>query len=265
MVTVTAHPRATLLVPAMAGLVATIWAALIVWEQGPYGRYLEHGSWTDAGLAAGLCRAVPGGSWLVPGALYAVGWMLMTAAMMLPSTLPLLRRFERLAAARNGRAKLMLLLIGGYLVAWLAFGIAAHVLDALLHAAAGRSAWLALNGWAVGAVVLGGAGLFQFSRLKRLCLDRCRAPLGFILRRWHGRTPYRDAFAIGLDHGVFCVGCCWALMMLMFIVGTGNVGWMLALGALMAIEKNAPGMRWLSGTVGFALLALAAIVAAENI
>jgi predicted metal-binding membrane protein len=94
-----------------------------------------------------------------------------------------------------------------------------------------RSDWLTFNAWVLGASVLAIAGLFQFSPLKYHSLDKCRTPLTFIMQHWHGITPRLDAFLIGTHHGVFCVGCCWAIMLLMFVVGSGNVGWMLVLGA----------------------------------
>jgi len=215
------------LLPIMAGLIGMAWLALFLWEQSPYGRYLDHGRWTDLGLAASICRALPGGAVVLPGLLYAGGWLLMSAAMMLPTALPLLQRFDRLTAARGDRGGLIALVIIGYLLVWLGFGVAAHLLDAALHATAQRSAWLTFNAWVLGASVLAIAGLFQFSRLKYHCLDKCRTPLSFIIQHWHGTTPQRDAFLLGLHHGVFCVGCCWAIMLLMFLVGTGNVGWML--------------------------------------
>jgi predicted metal-binding membrane protein len=98
------------------------------------------------------------------------------------------------------------------------------------------------------------AGGFQFSRLKYRCLDKCRAPLSFVMERWRGRNELRNALLLGIDHGIFCVGCCWALMLLMFGVGVGNVGWMLSLGALMAVEKNMPWGRKVSRPLGLALL-----------
>jgi predicted metal-binding membrane protein len=257
--------RQSWLVPIMAGLIGTAWIALFLWEQSPYGRYLEHGRWTDLGFAAPICRVLPGGEVLLPGLLYAGGWLLMSAAMMLPTALPLLHRFDRLTAARGDRVRLMALLVIGYLLAWLGFGVAAHALDAAVHAVARQSDWLTLNGWLPGAAVLAIAGLFQFSRLKYHCLDKCRTPLSFIIQHWHGTTPQRDAFLLGMHHGLFCVGCCWAVMLLMFIVGTGNVAWMLALGALMAIEKNAKWGRRLSQPLGFALLGVAAVIVVDNI
>jgi predicted metal-binding membrane protein len=108
------------------------------------------------------------------------------------------------------------------------------------------------------------AGGFQFSRLKYRCLDKCRAPLSFVMEHWRGRHDRRNAFVLGIHHGIFCVGCCWALMLLMFGVGVGNVGWMLGLGAVMAIEKNLPWGRKLSAPVGAALLACGALIALNH-
>jgi predicted metal-binding membrane protein len=252
------------LVPTLGLLIATAWAALWLWAQSPYGRYLDHGHWTDVGVAAGICRALPNGDVLLPVALYAGGWVLMTAAMMLPTIMPLLHRFERLTEARSDRRFLAALLIAGYLLVWAAFGFSAHLLDTALHLIVRQSAWLEVNGWVLGALVLATAGAFQFTRLKYRCLDRCRTPFTFIAQYWRGRQPMWNAFALGIHHGAFCVGCCWAIMLLMFVVGTGNVGYMLALGAIMALEKNARWGRRLSRPLGIALLGWAAIVTAVN-
>ena len=256
--------RETLFVPIMGILIGTAWAALWLWEQSPYGRYLDHGHWTEIGFAADICRALPAGDLLLPGLLYAGGWVLMSAAMMLPTALPLLLLFDRVTAARPDRLALIGLLITGYLLVWSAFGVAAHLLDAGLHAAVARSGWLLLNGWVLGAITLTIAGLFQFSQVKYHCLDKCRTPFSFIAQHWNGRTPHLSAFRLGMHHGMFCVGCCWAIMLLMFIVGTGNVGWMLILGAVMALEKNAPWGGRLSHPLGLALLAWAGAIAAAN-
>ena len=86
------------------------------------------------------------------------------------------------------------------------------------------------------------------------CLHRCRSPLGFILAHWRGRRERLAAFRIGLHHGLFCVGCCWSLMLLMFAVGVGSLGWMLGLGAVMAAEKNLPWGRRLTTPLGLLLL-----------
>ncbi|MCC7273272.1 MAG: DUF2182 domain-containing protein [Alphaproteobacteria bacterium] len=249
----------------MAGLVVTAWAALALWERSPYGRYLDHGDWTQAGLAAGICRVLPAGPTVLPALLYAGGWLLMTAAMMLPTTLPLLGLFRRLTAGRADAARLVGLVVTGYLGVWGLFGLAAHGLDVALHAAAAGSAWITFDGWIVGAAVLALAGAFQFSALKHHCLDRCRTPLSFLMAHWHGIRPHAEALRLGAAHGLYCVGCCWAIMLLMFVVGTGSVGWMLVLGAVMAVEKNAPWGRRLAAPLGLALLGWSAAVIVTNL
>ena len=250
----------------LAGLLtAAAWLALLLWRQGPYGRYLDHGNWTAAGFGADICAALPAAGWALPGMLYVGGWLLMIAAMMLPTVIPLFDRFDRIVSDRPDRGLLLGLLIAGSLLTWLAFGAAAHLLDAGLHQAALQSDWLRFNGWMVGALVLAGAGLFQFSRLKHHCLMRCRTPLGFIATHWRGRTPLRNALRLGLDHGAFCVGCCWAIMLLMFVVGTASLGWMLLLGAVMALEKNTVWGARLSRPLGAGLLAAAGMLAGANL
>ena len=239
----------------MGTLIAAAWLLLWLWSASPYGRYLDHGRWTDAGALAALCRAVPEGDVVVPALLYAAGWVLMIAAMMLPTTLPILGMFRRMTSSRPDAGRVLALVVAGYLGAWLAFGLAAHVADWAVHALAARAPWLALNGWVIGVAVLGTAGLFQFSALKYRCLEKCHTPLAFILARWHGRNPGREALALGFAHGAFCVGCCWALMLLMFVVGTGSLAWMLGLAAVMAAEKNLPGGRRLRTPLGLALIA----------
>jgi len=240
-----------------AGVAASAWTVLALWSASPYGRYLDHGRWGDLGFAAEICRALPAGEVLVPAAVHAVAWTLMVAAMMLPTTLPLVAIFRRITAGRSDASRLLVILVAGYLCAWLGFGLLAHTVDAWLVDAARESSWLLTHGWIVGALVVGGAGAFQFSSLKYRCLDKCRTPYGFVMERWRGKAPAQEAFEIGFDNGVFCVGCCWALMLLMFVVGMGNIGWMLALGALMAIEKNLPWGKKLSAPLGVALLAWA--------
>lgn len=134
-----------------------------------------------------------------------------------------------------------------------------------VHELIRESVWLKFNGWAFGAIVFLVAGLFQFSSLKYRCLDQCRAPLSFVMRHWNGQDVRRHALLLGLDHGVYCVGCCWALMLLMFVLGTGSVGWMLLLGAAMAAEKNLPFGRRLAAPLGGALILGSALIVASNV
>jgi predicted metal-binding membrane protein len=249
----------------MAGLVTSAWVTLLVWSNSPYGRYLDHGRWTDVGLGAAICSAIPAGDLVLPALLYAAGWLLMIAAMMLPTTLPVLEIFRRITAGRSDAGPLVGLVVSGYLLAWFGFGLLAHAADWVLHFAVAGNSWFIVNGWAVGAAVLAIAGLFQFSALKYRCLDKCRTPLGFVIERWRGKSPTREALRLGFDHGAFCVGCCWALMLMMFVVGTGSVGWMLALSAVMAAEKNLAGGQRLSAPLGIALVAWAVVLVAVNL
>ena len=244
----------------IALLSAAAWAVLALWSASPYARYLDHGGWGDSGLLAELCRGLPGAP-AIPVLLYTLAWLLMIAAMMLPTTLPLLGIFSRMTASRPDAGLLLTSVVLGYAVAWLGFGLLAHGLDSGLHAAAARADWLVAHGGLVGALVLVAAGAFQFSALKYRCLERCRTPFAFVNARWHGHRPSREAFRIGLDHGLFCVGCCWALMLVMFVVGMGNLGWMFIVAGAMAAEKNLPWGRRLRTPLGLGLIVWGAVLA----
>jgi predicted metal-binding membrane protein len=250
--------------PLFAGTVGLAWVALLLWDMSPYSRYLYH-DWTTQGLLASLCASLPGGEVLVPGLIFVAGWVLMTAAMMLPTTLPLVMVFRRMTFAMPRGGTLVTALLSGYLAAWTAFGIAAHALGLAAGELVRRSVWLTFNGWLIGAAVLLCAGLFQFTSLKYRCLDACRSPLGFVTARWQGRRPLPESFRLGWSHGVYCVGCCWPLMLVMMAVGMGSIGWMLALGAFMALEKNSPWGPRIGRPVGASLIIMAAGLTAAGL
>ncbi len=241
-----------LFLPLVTALIALAWLTLGVWGQSPSGRYLSHHS-LEAVRGSGLLMLV-----------FIAGWTLMVVAMMLPTSLPLVMLFQRLIRQREDRLTLVLLLIGGYLSIWMLFGSAIYVGDAILHEGVERLAWLSANAWAISAATLALAGLYQFTPLKYWCLDKCRSPLSFILQHWHGRAEALHAFQLGLHHGLFCLGCCWTLMLLMFAVGVGNLGWMLVLGTVMAVEKNMPWGCKLSAPLGLALIAWSLILAVSR-
>jgi len=254
------HRRVFLVV--WGALVVLAWASLWAWAASPYGRYLDHGDWMSAGPLAQLCRAVPAGEVVLPLVWVASAWVLMTTAMMLPTTLALFNSFDRLTSHRSDHALLLTMLGLGYMVAWAAFGLVAHAAHGALLALIDRVHWLTVHAWTIGVATLTLAGAFQFSALKHRCLDKCRTPLSFVMQHWRGREPVRRAFMLGLHHGVYCVGCCWALMLLMFMLGMGSLGWMLVLAALMAAEKNLSWGRRLSAPLGVVLLAWGAALAA---
>jgi predicted metal-binding membrane protein len=249
-----ARRLATLLV---AGVAVPAWALLALWSASPWRGWLDHGGWGDTLALSPLCRAVPGGEILVPALAAALAWLLMIAAMMVPTALPLVTTFRRAVADRADASRLVGLVLAGYAAAWMAFGVAAHAADTGIRTLAAGSPWLVAHAWLIGALVLAAAGAFQFSALKYRCLERCRTPFGFVNAHWHGARPLPEAFRLGFDHGAFCVACCWALMLVTFVVGMGNPGWMLAIAAAMAIEKNLPGGHRIRTPLGLGLLAWA--------
>jgi predicted metal-binding membrane protein len=232
----------TILLVALAAVVGTSWTALLLWGASPSARYLGHG-----GLERGADAAET--------ALFVGGWLLMTVAMMLPTTWPLLLTFQALVRRRRRPGRLVALLASGYVVTWSIVGLMLHTGDRLVHAAAEAIPWLGEHAGLIAAGTVLVAGIYQFAPLKYRCLDECRSPLGFVLNHWRGVHERREAFLLGVRHGLFCVGCCWSLMLLMFAVGMGSLTWMFALGTIMAIEKNAAWGRRLSHPLGIVLVA----------
>jgi predicted metal-binding membrane protein len=227
----------------MSGLIGFAWLALWLWGQSPGGRFLNHAHLAELNFEEA-------GFLLV----YVAGWTLMTVAMMLPTTLPLIKLFYRITSRRSDRLILLYLLLVGYLSIWVLFGLLVHLGDWLLHRLVAQSPWLSTNSWLIGASILILAGIYQFTPLKYHCLEKCRSPLSFIMERWSGRDERRQSFRLGIDHGLFCLGCCWSLMLLMFGVGSGNLGWMLGLATVMVIEKNLSWGRHLSQGLGIILV-----------
>ncbi|HLG70750.1 MAG TPA: DUF2182 domain-containing protein [Chloroflexota bacterium] len=172
---------------------------------------------------------------LAQAGLFLVSWLLMTAAMMLPTSLPMIDTFGQLARHKPGASSRVTLFALSYLAVWAAFGLAAYVFDVQVHAAVARSRVLASHTALLSAAALLLAGAYQFTPLKHRCLTLCRAPLSFLMAHW--RDGLRGAFSMGFRHGLTCVGCCWALMFLMFALGMAQLSWMLGLALLMFVEK----------------------------
>lgn len=212
-----------LLASTIGTLTILAWTALWLWGRSPSGHLMMHGT------------------------LFVAGWTLMTIAMMLPTTIPLLWMFRRMAAGRANSVELVSLVIAGYLIVWVVFGLLALAGTRILHRTIPSGPWLSAG-------LLGLAGLYQFTPFKYACLDKCHSPMQFLIARWRGGRERWQALHIGVDHGLFCVGCCWSLMLLMFLTGAGSLGAMLLLGALMALEKNLPWGRRLSAPLGVLLL-----------
>jgi predicted metal-binding membrane protein len=183
-------------------------------------------------------------------------WWVMMAAMMVPASVPLIllyvrtiRRGQRLGQIADGPVPAAWML-GGYLAVWFGFSVVASGLQVGL-AAAGLVSEMMLwsqSRWLSAALLLL-AALFQLSPLKRACLAACRAPVAFLSRHW--RSGRWGAVRMGLRHGTECLGCCWALMLLLFVGGTMNLIWIAALGTLVLVERLAPfGARTVPLTAG---------------
>jgi len=229
----------------LGALALVAWLSLGVWSASPYGAYLRHD--------------VVGAN-LFDLSVFTAGWVLMIVAMMLPSTIPLVLVFAGVVSRRPGPGVLVALLLAGYLSVWAAMGAAAWLADRAIHAAVDAWPWLAGHPQLIMGGTLLTAGLWQFSPIRDRCLEECRSPFGFVVNRWRAVAVRREAFAMGVAHGAFCVGCCWSLMLIMFGVGISSVVVMLALGALTAVEKNLSWGRRLTRPVGV-LLVVAAVYA----
>jgi predicted metal-binding membrane protein len=189
--------------------------------------------------------------------LFLVAWQAMLAGMMLPSSLPLIRLFEVVSRRREDGAVARAAFLGGYVAVWTAFGALAFVGDVGLHRAVDTVPWLAERPWLLAGSVLAVAGAFQFSELKERCLAKCRAPGPYMLA--HYRRGPGGGFTLGLGHGLFCLGCCWALMLVMFGVGVAALWMMAALTALMVYEKIGRYGAASARVAGVALLAAAVV------
>lgn len=239
--------------------------------------------WRDPGrllwVIAGVCWVallaaghhhdglITGGAWpksaagvAVSVALLAGAWLEMTAAMMLPTTIPMVRMFTVVSARAPRAALVRAAFLAGYLALWLAFAFAAVAVATAVRswAAPAQLGWVAARPHLVLATVLAIAGVFQLTPLKDRCLTQCRDPRAFLYA--HYRRGVRGAWNLGLRHGWSCLGCCWALMLIMFGTGLGNVLAMLALTAVMLIEKTASWGRRIVTPIGIGLLAAAVLV-----
>lgn len=187
-----------------------------------------------------------------------VMWATMMVAMMLPSALPALLVFHA-AQKRSLRPGVLLrrsaIFACGYLVVWTGWSLAAALAQGLIRSLALLGMDLAVATPFLGAPILLVAGLYQFTPWKRSCLEHCRSPQDFLVLNW--RNGRWGALVLGTRHGLFCVGCCWALMLVLFVVGIMNVAWVALLAGVVLVEKAVARGPWPSRVVGALLVAWA--------
>jgi predicted metal-binding membrane protein len=251
-----ARPKlvAVLCVVVLAVLGWVYLALLLAGMGGSFGGYA-------AGMVQALCRPLPDGTWSAGSfAVVASMWGAMTLAMMLPSAAPMIMTYAGIAdtAAHKGeRIVSPFVLAAGYTVVWLAFALIATLLQIAMTRLALLDAGMAsASGLFSGAIFIG-AGVYQFSALKHACLSRCQHPFPFFFANW-ATTP-RGVFRLGVKQGLYCLGCCWAMMLVMFAVGVMNVLWMAGISIVMAIEKMLTGRRF-TYAVGIVLIVAGAAI-----
>ena len=184
-------------------------------------------------------------------------WAVMMVAMMTPSAAPMLLMFAAVNRKRREREAPYVstgIFLAGYVIIWAVFSVAATGGNWGLHQASLLSSMMGASttGFLGGALLLA-AGAFQWSPLKTACLKQCRTPMGFMMTSW--REGPGGALRMGLEHGAYCLGCCWALMLLLFVLGIMNLVWIAALAAFVLLEKVAPKPEWTSRGTGVLLAA----------
>ena len=185
-------------------------------------------------------------------------WIVMMAAMMLPSAIPTVALYGSLARERKHVGPVVF--VAGYLTVWAAAGLVAFALaDVGGRVAGGVLAWNRAGRWAAGATLLAAAA-YELTPLKDACLTRCRSPLGFLLGSW--RPGVLGGFRLGLSSGAWCAGCCWALMAALFALGVMSIGWTAFVAGLVALEKLLPWRRVATGAITALLATLGVLLLA---
>jgi predicted metal-binding membrane protein len=227
-------------------VIAAAWAVCLWAELTGYAAQLHHHALYESGRPYWLAALV-----------VLAAWQFMTAAMMLPSSLG----FIRLYAATAGRAPdfplALSLFLGGYFAVWTAFALAAFTGDMQLHRLVAGWPWLAAHAALIPVATLALAAVYQFTPLKDACLKACRHPGIYLMR--HYRRGALNGLRLGFGHALFCLGCCWALMLVMFAAGVAHLAWMGVLAAIMFVEKATPWGNRIVAPAGVVLAALAAI------
>ncbi len=215
-------------------------------------------AWLVTGDRMGGMDSMPGAD-LGGLGFYVTVWVVMMAAMMFPSVAPTVLMYDRLRAGHYARGKGAprdgtALFVAGYLLVWTAAGLAAYGLFSLVRAIDPQwLAWDEAGRYVTGGVIVA-AAIYQVTPLKQACLIKCRSPMMFLAERWrHGRA---GGLELGIRHGAWCLGCCWALMAALFAVGVMSLGWMAVIAAFIAAEKLLPYPAFARRAVAVLLLAL---------
>jgi predicted metal-binding membrane protein len=191
-----------------------------------------------------------------------VMWAVMMVAMMVPTAAPMILVFARVNRTRREQSRPYVptgIFLLGYVLTWSGFAALATLANWGLHTGGLLSSMMgASTSTILGGILLLAAGIFQWSPLKYSCLTQCRTPLGFIMTEW--REGAGGALKMGLRHGLYCLGCCWVLMALLFVLGIMNLLWIAALAGFVLLEKVAPAGHWVGRVTGLILIGGAALM-----
>ena len=195
-------------------------------------------------------------------------WSVMMSAMMLPSAMPMILVFSTVNRKRHSLGNQFVptwIFLSGYIIVWVIFSLAITLIQFSLHNFALLSPEMKIINPALSGIILISAGIYQFTRVKEACLKNCQTPLGFMMNYW--REGKAGAFVMGLHHGLYCVGCCWVLMILLFILGVMNILWVFLIAIFVFIEKVIQRKYIFSYTAGALLIVwgLGVIVIAHTV
>src|SRR5262249_55779496 len=246
---------------ALAGLAALAWG-YVLWlaaDMDMGGMDMTGFRMIPAGLGIMAPANAPWGA--IEFAFVFAMWAVMMVGMMAPSAAPMILMYARVG--RQGAAKGTPFaatgwFAAGYFLVWIGFSLVATVAQWALERAALLNAEMASANYALGAVILIAAGVYQWTPLKDMCLTQCQTPLLFLMRHGGFRQDALGCVLLGLRHGAYCVGCCWMLMALLFVGGVMNVLWIALLALLILLEKLFRLGRWIARTAGVAFLAAGA-------
>jgi len=188
-------------------------------------------------------------------------WAVMMVAMMFPAAAPMILMFGAVYASKRRQEQPYVptwIFVSAYLLVWVLSGVLAYFLAIGIEKLAGQSMWLMENATRISGAILVIAGLYQLSPLKNVCLSKCRTPLQFLLTSWH--DGYAGAFRMGIEHGAFCLGCCWLLFVILFPLGLMNIAVMALVTALIFAEKALPVGRQISQFAGAGLIIYGVLV-----
>jgi predicted metal-binding membrane protein len=220
------------------------------------------GGLADSGMGGMAMAGMPAAGWSLGGAaLFVVVWIVMMAAMMIPAAAPMIVIFASAQARRQQNLAVPTWnFVAGYLLVWAAAGLLVYLFVQIGSEAAGRLTPADRATWGPAALgtTLSAAGLYQFTPLKRICLSHCRSPFAFVAQHWHeGRL---GALRMGVHHGGYCLGCCWALFAVLVAAGVMSLAWMLLLTLVVFVEKVVPQGGRTAAVTGAALVGLGLLV-----